>query len=277
MLEWMFALLLVFAFGGAEREPGATGTAPSHTPDLERIAVAVEGAESSRGTDRSMWRPKPAGPQGPMQVSAAAAADVGDGDRFDPEENRRLGRAYLALLFGRYGNWEDAVTAYNWGPGNFDRWVAAGRPPSAISLQLQAYLNRVMREFLAVAAAGAAPPRPAPAEPPIAEIRDPSLRKSYLANRAAIEQLRGFLEATKAGEGVDPGPIRTTIRLVAMRRGYEQFADLRGSRSAGLPSVTGLREIVTVLTTKLEAECAAIALVDQRRHREGSLFGPKRF
>src|SRR5207248_10060135 len=66
MLEWMFALLLVFAFGGAEREPGATGTAPSHTPDLERIAVAVEGAESSRGTDRSMWRPKPAGPQGPM-------------------------------------------------------------------------------------------------------------------------------------------------------------------------------------------------------------------
>ena len=43
-----------------------------------------------------MRRPEPNGPQGPMQVSAAAAADVGSGDRFDETENRALGRAYLA-------------------------------------------------------------------------------------------------------------------------------------------------------------------------------------
>ena len=33
-----------------------------------------------------------------MQVSAAAAADVGGGDRFDETENRELGRSYLAHI-----------------------------------------------------------------------------------------------------------------------------------------------------------------------------------
>jgi hypothetical protein len=51
---------------------------------LDRIAYGVDGAESSHGGDPKMWRPElPNGPQGPMQVSAAAATDVGGGDRFD--------------------------------------------------------------------------------------------------------------------------------------------------------------------------------------------------
>src|SRR5947209_8026559 len=47
--------------------------APASAPDFERIAEAVHGVESSYGTDPAMWRPDPDGPQGPMQVSAAAA------------------------------------------------------------------------------------------------------------------------------------------------------------------------------------------------------------
>ena len=46
---------------------------------LDRVAIAVDGAESSHGEDRGMWRPDPSGPQGPMQVSEAAATDVGGG------------------------------------------------------------------------------------------------------------------------------------------------------------------------------------------------------
>jgi soluble lytic murein transglycosylase-like protein len=62
-----------------------------------------------------------------MQVSAAAALDVGGGDRFDLRQNRLLGRAYLAQMFRHYGNWPDALAAYNWGPANVDLWIAAGR------------------------------------------------------------------------------------------------------------------------------------------------------
>ena len=105
---------------------------------LDRVTLAVDGVESSHGADSKMWRSELDGPQGPMQVSAAAAMDVGNGDRFDPEENRALGRAYLALLYRRYANWVDAVAAYNWGPGHMDAWIDSGRPidkfPEAVAL-----------------------------------------------------------------------------------------------------------------------------------------------
>src|SRR5207248_815992 len=40
--------------------------------DLDRIAFAVDGVESRHGADLRMWRPEPLGPQGPMQITAAA-------------------------------------------------------------------------------------------------------------------------------------------------------------------------------------------------------------
>jgi hypothetical protein len=77
---------------------------------------------------------------------AAAAWDVGGGDRFDPAENRALGRAYLARMYRRYGNWPDAVAAYNWGPGNLDAWIDGGRAPEKLPLTVERYRNRVLRE-----------------------------------------------------------------------------------------------------------------------------------
>jgi hypothetical protein len=117
---------------------------PASAADLDRVAFAVDGAESSHGVDLRMWRPEPDGPQGPMQVSAAAAFDVGGGDRFDLTQNRALGRAYLARMFRRYGNWADAVTAYNWGPGNVDAWIIGGRAPDKLPLGVERYRSRVL-------------------------------------------------------------------------------------------------------------------------------------
>lgn len=120
------------------------GAAPG--ADLDRVAFAVDGAESSHGTDPGMWRPDLTGPQGPMQVSAAAAIDAGGGDRFDLMQNRQLGRSYLARLFRHYGNWPDAVAAYNWGPGNMDAWIDQGRPTAGLPLAVERYCERVLRE-----------------------------------------------------------------------------------------------------------------------------------
>jgi hypothetical protein len=113
---------------------------------LDRVASAVDDAESSHGNDMAMWRPDPSGPQGPMQVSAAAATDVGGGNRFDLAENRALGRAYLLQLFWRYRNWPDAIAAYNWGLGKMDAWVKAGRPSDKILVGVALYLKRVLNE-----------------------------------------------------------------------------------------------------------------------------------
>ena len=114
--------------------------------DLDRVAFAVDGAESSHGLDPGMWRPEFSGPQGPMQVSAAAAIDLGGGDRFDLAQNRLLGRGYLARLYRRYGDWPDAIAAYNWGPGNLDAWIEHGRPATGLPLEVERYRDRVLRD-----------------------------------------------------------------------------------------------------------------------------------
>jgi Transglycosylase SLT domain len=119
---------------------------PASVPELDRVTFAVDGAESSHGADIRMWRPQPSEPQGPMQVSAAAAIDVGGGDRFDLAENRALGRAYLARLYRRYGNWPDAIAAYNWGPGNVDFWIAGDRVIDKLPLEVERYRDRVLRD-----------------------------------------------------------------------------------------------------------------------------------
>jgi Transglycosylase SLT domain len=122
--------------------------APANGGELDRIAFAVEGVESGHGTNPRMWRPEESGPQGPMQVSAAAAGDVGGGDRFDERQNRLLGRAFLAHMYQRYGNWPDALAAYNWGPAHLDNWIAAGRPEAKLPPETARYIEMVLRDAL---------------------------------------------------------------------------------------------------------------------------------
>jgi hypothetical protein len=131
-------------FAGERKPPHAAKPAPGNP--LDRVAFAVDGAESSHGADEGMWRADPIGPQGPMQVSLAAAIDVGGGDRFDAEQNRAMGRAYLALLYHRYGDWPDAIAAYNWGIGNLESWVKAGRPANGSLSGVASYLDRVLHD-----------------------------------------------------------------------------------------------------------------------------------
>jgi hypothetical protein len=119
---------------------------PAQGGELDRVAFAVDGAESGHGSTLAMWRPDFDGPQGPMQISAAAALDVGGGNRFDMRENRVLGRAFLAKLYQRYGNWPDAIAAYNWGPGHLDQWIANGRPTDSLPLETAQYMLKVLRD-----------------------------------------------------------------------------------------------------------------------------------
>jgi hypothetical protein len=85
-----------------------------------------------------------------MQVSLAAALDVGGGNRFDVRQNRLLGRAYLARMFRRYGNWPDALAAYNWGPRNLDMWITAGRSVDRLPLEVVRYVARVLSDAMVV-------------------------------------------------------------------------------------------------------------------------------
>jgi len=126
-------------------DPASAGKRTNPT-QLDRVTYAVEGVESSHATDAAMWRAEQAAPQGPMQVSEKAATDVGGGNRFKIDENRTIGRAYIALLHRRYGNWVDAISAYNWGPGKVDGWIKEGRPTARLLPGVANYVRRVLHE-----------------------------------------------------------------------------------------------------------------------------------
>ncbi|MFI5314905.1 MAG: lytic transglycosylase domain-containing protein [Myxococcota bacterium] len=137
-----------------------TGLAPF---ELRRTAQAVL-AESARNridprlvlavmhTESGFYNfaRSPVGALGLMQIMPAtgemlareAGIDWSGPDAlFAPELNVRLGTRYLALLHSRYGTWQRALAAYNWGPAAIDKRLADGdHVPEAYVQQVYARL-----------------------------------------------------------------------------------------------------------------------------------------
>lgn len=76
------------------------------------------------------------GALGLMQIMPATGAQLarelridwqGPRTLFDPVPNVRMGTRYLAQLRGRYGDWDRALAAYNWGPERIDGRIQRGR------------------------------------------------------------------------------------------------------------------------------------------------------
>lgn len=90
----------------------------------------------------------PKGARGVMQLMPGTSRDPGFGvtpARDDSEgENRRVGREYVDALYRRYGDQATALAAYNWGPGNVDRWLKAGGDPAKLPAETRKYVANVM-------------------------------------------------------------------------------------------------------------------------------------
>jgi soluble lytic murein transglycosylase-like protein len=44
----------------------------------------------------------------------------------------------------RYGDTETGLIAYNWGPGNTDKWLKKGADPAKLPKETQNYVTKVM-------------------------------------------------------------------------------------------------------------------------------------
>lgn len=69
----------------------------------------------------------PAGALGIAQFMPPTAAEMGI-DPLDPWQSINAAADYLRRLFDRFGNWSEALAAYNWGQGNVSRKGLSAAP-----------------------------------------------------------------------------------------------------------------------------------------------------
>jgi hypothetical protein len=90
---------------------------------------AIHQNESNGASDSSTIVNPASGAQGSMQVMPNTQKDPGFGVKpsdGSPEDTARAGRDYYTAMNQKYGDPFTAAVAYNWGPGNADKWVKNG-------------------------------------------------------------------------------------------------------------------------------------------------------
>lgn len=97
-------------------------------PELLMALIKVESDFNPRAVSRK-------GCIGLTQLAPATAAELGV-DPWDPRQNVWGGAAYLRMMYDRYGSVEEALWAYNAGPGRVDR--------AFLPSESRAYVYRVM-------------------------------------------------------------------------------------------------------------------------------------
>ena len=101
---------------------------------LAVVAQESHGNPNARGRTRSG---KESGAMGLMQIKLETARKMAyhfglsvetQEDLLKPEINVTVGTAYLIRLISKYGNWKDALIAYNLGHSAVDRMLESGKP-----------------------------------------------------------------------------------------------------------------------------------------------------
>ena len=123
---------------------GITQLTKEGTPAGDLIDKIMQKESGGRRYDKQgNLLTSPKGAQGEMQVMPGTARDPGYGIRparaNDPDDLARVGREYFEKMLGKYGDPKLAAIAYNWGPGNTDKWIMAGADPSKLPRETQKY------------------------------------------------------------------------------------------------------------------------------------------
>jgi len=123
---------------------GITQLTKEGTPAGDLINKIMQKESGGRRYDKDgNLLTSPKGAQGEMQVMPGTARDPGFGIRparaGDADDLARVGREYFGKMMDKYGDPKLAAIAYNWGPGNTDKWLMAGADPSKLPRETQKY------------------------------------------------------------------------------------------------------------------------------------------
>ena len=141
---------------------------PSSKDLLEAVKQQESGGRRYKADGKTLLE----GPQtkygtakGEMQVLDMTNKDPGYGVKpaqdDSPDERARVGRDYLRAMVNKYGDKKTALVAYNWGPGNTDKWLDKGGDFSKLPKETQNYVTKITGALGSTKLAQA----PAPATP----------------------------------------------------------------------------------------------------------------
>lgn len=122
--------------------------------DLLYAQVAAESSFNPTAVSRE-------GAQGLLQLMPATAAWLGVTNPFDPAQNLDAGAHYLRQQYDRFGSWDLALAAYNWGPNR------AGLTTGAWPDETRRYVSRILSEV----SGGQSPPFRRASSPKAGEAR----------------------------------------------------------------------------------------------------------
>lgn len=167
--EAMATALAAFGGGGAGAAPpgsAAPPTAPNmgNVPAPEQYRPMIESAAATHGLNpetfarqlnqESGFKPNvrsPAGAEGIAQFMPATAREYGVNAR-DPNSAIPGAAKYMADLTKQFnGNEGHALAAYNWGPGNLQKWLASGGDPARVPAETQNYVKSITGQPLTAA------------------------------------------------------------------------------------------------------------------------------
>lgn len=137
---------VVFRSGPATPPPSAATAGPELLPKIDFAIKHYESGNSQTDPKTGKIVTSPAGALGISQLMPGTAAHLGV-DPYNEQQNAEGGRRYAKELYDTYGNWPDAVAAYNAGPGRVDKWIAAGRPETgkdALPAETKKYVPLVL-------------------------------------------------------------------------------------------------------------------------------------
>lgn len=218
---------------------------------IERIKQAESRGQRYDSKGNLLTSPK--GAQGEMQVMPATQRAPGFGvapvKNNSPDEIARVGRDILRAFDAKYGgNRMYIAAAYNWGPGNADKWIAAGADFNKLPEETQKYLRKVVPEALTASRDQKPAPRatavtePAVMEPPPGISASAGGKTIAIGDSLAV----GFAQANKLDGlhkgGAGPKAVLKMVQDYAANNNLEGVTVYLGT---GLPNNPAQRDFVT--------------------------------
>jgi hypothetical protein len=216
---------------------------PSSKDLLEAVKQQESGGRRYKADGKTLLE----GPQtkygtakGEMQVLDMTNKDPGYGVKpardDSPDERARVGRDYLNAMVKKYGDRETALVAYNWGPGNTDKWLKAGADPAKLPKETQNYVAKITASLggtkVAAGSKADVPPRKTGTGLPQAQLLS-QLGPNYQA-AIAVSMLAD--EAEKEGKDED-APSESERMLAAMPSKPAPAVDLDLSYQSPFPEI----------------------------------------